>query len=253
MANARRRRRRKPSEPDAIREAKRAKVTAQSDAKLRADGIDPVAARWGEEALDDSSREALERQGFQVVRCDDIEALDAERRGRASVVLDHRGRIMRAKKMDAFDSIDLSSEELAAVRGFQDLLVQRAGLGGGGLSEKVDGSSESTRDKLDRMIEAGRKVEAFITLIGPPSAQVLEALLDPNSDFRMLSWPDVVARLTGETTEAGQAATLRMAARGLVSVHGRVDDEVERRIRVRAQRARFEEKYGADLGGMVRA
>lgn len=249
---ASRRGKRKPFDP-AAQMARREKARAESARKLRADGIDPEAAAWGEEALADADRETLERQGVQVLRYDDKAVRDGIEEKQSTAVIDHRGRLMRAKKMDAFDSINLSSEELAAVRGFQDLLVQRAGLGGGGLCEKVDGSSESARDKLDRMVEAGRKVEAFMHLVGPPSASVLEALLDPNSNYRLIGWRDVVARLTGETEDAGQAAALRMAARGLVSVHSQVDDEVERRQRIRAQRARFEEKYGADLGGMVRA
>lgn len=250
MANARRRRKGKPFDP-AEAAAKRDKARLAGRAKLRADGIDPDAAEWGEEALADADRETLERQGVQVLRYDDKRVRDGIEEKQSTAVIDHRGRLMRAKKMDAFDAINLSSEELAAVRGFQDLLVTRAGLGGGGYAEKVDGSSESARDKLDRQVEAGRKVEAFMGLIGPPSALVLEALLDPNSNYRLLAWKDVVARLTGETEDAGQAAALRMAARGLVAVHSDVEAEVERRQRIRAQRARFEEKYGEKLEGIA--
>lgn len=216
-------RNRKPTDPALIAK-RRADARRIEDAQMRAEGIDPKFARYGDEALDDSRRATFERHGYAVVHQGSMALAEAVRDGRSTIVLDQRGRMLRAKQSDIFDAIDLSAEELAAIRHFQDLLITRAGLGGPGFGgDKTDGGRDSTRERLDFMCDAGREVDDFMARIGPPSAQVLEALLCPNSPHRLVACFDVVFRLTGASTDVSQAIVLRFAARGLVEVRADVE------------------------------
>lgn len=175
---------RKPFDP--LLDAKRKeRQRAAEDAQMRAQGIDPHTARWGDEALTPDRIEALVRQGFQIVRADSAEAKDA---GVSTVAVDHRGRQVKAShKADIWQQLftrgALNRDQLNAVRDLQDLMAKRAGVGG------RDEAMAYKRDKTDApsdpclvsdlMLEAGREMDLTLQLVGPPSQRLLTGLLWP--------------------------------------------------------------------------
>lgn len=182
-------RNRKPFDP-AKQEEQRRRRRAAEDAQMRADCIDPSIARWGDDALDDARVEALQRQGFEVVRADSKAAQDV---GRSTVAIDHRGRQIKAshkadiwQQLHARDPDKFTKAMLGAVRDLQDLMAKRAGVGG--RDEKMayarDMADEPFRDPClvsDQMLEAGREMDLTLSLVGPPSSRLLTALLWPEA------------------------------------------------------------------------
>lgn len=175
--------RRKPSDPQKIAEA-RARTVRAEDAKMRADGIDPKIARWGDEPIDDSQRATFERQGYAVVSRTRGAIAD---KTRSTVELDHRGRVVRTNKVDIWGELlargSLSQAQHNAIRELQDLMLLRAGLAGRGEARAYDeGRSGGEGDALAyvrRRAEAGRQIDATLLLVGPPSSRLLQALLEP--------------------------------------------------------------------------
>lgn len=235
--------RRRPSEPADITEAKRARIRAAEDAKLRADGIDPKIARWGEDEVTRTRQAELEGKGVEVV-------------------LDQRRRMKRAHVKDVWEEMhtgkwaSISRQELDAVRRLQELMLIRAGFGGRDEAKANDPDrrrreEERLRDPClvnDTMLFAAEEAELTLELVGPPLAAVLKALLDPLAvpasrrkivageqtktkegyafhTFEIVSvedWRAAVERVVGERRPEVQGAMLRQAARALVIVAPKV-------------------------------
>lgn len=164
------RRKRKPREPDAILEARRAKARAIEDARLREQGVDPAIARWGEDPVSPDREAAMKAHGFEAP-------------------LDHRRRMTRcAHKADIWSELcsrnRLTQEQLTAVRALQELMARRAGLAGRGEGEAyAETKVEATGDVCavtDAMLAAGVKMDIALRLVGPPSSRLLAALLWPS-------------------------------------------------------------------------
>lgn len=226
---------RRPTPPAEITEAKRAKLRAAEDAKLRAQGVDPRIASWGEEGMDASRIEALERQGFAVVRADSETARNP---GRSTIVVDQHGRQTKAShKADIWQQLHTRDPErfsaamLGAVRDLQELMARRAGVGGRDEAKAYGDAKtdEPFRDPClvsDDMLRAGVEMDLTLQLVGPPSCRLLTALLWPEVLAERYDWREIVARITGETHPNAQSAPLRIAAQALVDVR----PEVEKRL-----------------------
>lgn len=246
---------RKPFDPAA--DAKRkASARALEDRAMRADGIDPKIARWGDDALAPDRVEALERQGFAVVRADSD---TARNHGRSTVVVDHQGRQIKAshkadiwQQLHARDGERFTKAMLGAVRDLQDLMARRAGLGGRdeGKAYADVRKDEPLRDAClvsDDMLKAGVEMDLTLRLVGPPSCRLLVALLWPEVLAEPHDWREIVKRLTGETRSECQAVPLRTAAQALVDVRA----EVQQRLggAGKAKRERSDPQALAELPG----
>jgi len=223
-------RNRKPFDP-AADAAQRLRRRAIEDAQMRADGVDPKIARWGDEALDGERVEALERQGFSVVRADSREAGD---HGVSTIAVDHRGRQVKAshkadiwQQLHARDPLRFTKAMLGAVRDLQDLMARRVGLGGRNEARAYGDvrKDEPLRDAClvsDDMLRAAVEMDLTLQLVGPPSSRLLAALLWPDVLAEPHDWRDIVKSLTGETRAECQAVPLRTAAQALVDVRPQV-------------------------------
>ncbi|MCL4715484.1 MAG: hypothetical protein KJZ75_11285 [Hyphomonadaceae bacterium] len=238
------RRARKPYDPAQDAE-KRAKARAAEDRAMRAEGIDPKIARWGDDGMDDSRVEALERQGFAVVRADTETARNP---GRSTIVVDqHRRQIKASHKADVWQQLHTRDPErftkamLGAVRDLQDLMARRAGLGGRDEAKAYGDvrKDEPLRDAClvsDDMLRAGVEMDLTLQLVGPPSSRLLAALLWPDVLAETHDWREIVTRLTGETHSNALAVPLRIAAQALVDVKAEVQKRLQAAGKGRAER-----------------
>lgn len=205
------RNKRKPHDPakaEADREARRQRERA--DAKVR----EQTPARWGEDRVTDDQAATFERHGVDYA-------------------LDTAGRLKRAHKADVWAQLHsrnaLTDEQNAAVRRLEGDMIMRAGHGSAdGEHVFVDRQGDAAAI-TDRQVEAGRRVDDALALVGPPSTRLLKALLEPGVEGHHVDWRSVVLIVTGETNDRAQAALLRNAAQSLAEVW----PEVERREAIR--------------------
>ncbi len=209
---------RKPHDParaerdELQRQAERQRARRAEDARMRDEGIDPRIARWGDEGI------TRERQA-------ELEAKDVE------LTLDHRRRVVRAKRLDLFAQLHarggLNDEQLEAVRDLQQLMAMRAGLAGRNEdADYADMQVDRCRDACpltQAMIDAGKKVDLTLMLVGPPSSRILQKLIEPGVRAAEFDWHEAVERLTGEARIETHGALVRSAAQALVDVRPRVE------------------------------
>lgn len=210
------RRRRKPYDPAAAAER-----AALSRADARARKADP--SRWGEDPLAESELAAHARQG-------------------GDVALDLKGRVRHAHRADFIAVLHardgLTRDQFLALRRLETDMIERAGNGGSDgaiVRYAAQGAViESQGDACavtDRMVEAGKRVDAALTLVGPPSSRLLHALLTPGVEGFRVDWRGVVLRIMGERFPAAQAAVVRYAAQALADVYPQVDRDLRARRR----------------------
>lgn len=215
MSKAARRRRKAQRDPDTL--AARIAREAENAAARRADP-----GRWGEEPMTAEREAKLRDKGFDVV-------------------LDLRRRIVRAHKQDIWASLfsrdALTQEQHDAVRRLQRDMILRAGHARGAQNSRHD--HDAPRDLCavtDRMVEAGRRVDQVLRLVGPPSCRLLVAILGPAVEGRDVDWKAETARITGEVRPHSQSALLRMAAQTLFECYEALD-KAAREARDRAREA----------------
>lgn len=150
-----------------------------------------------------------------------------------SVVNDpHRkGRILRARRSDAFSLVSMSEEqERAAARYFRDWM-ERVGVNVDGEERMQDLSKIDNSPGLapgqhhnQRMLDAAGRVAEAHAEVGRASARLLEALVEPlamRGEIRV--WRVVVKVVTGETERHAQAARVRQACEDLHLAYEAVD------------------------------
>ena len=82
---------------------------------------------------------------------------------------------------------------------------------------KVEGATQ-------RMLEAGRRVDAALASAGLGSARLLRAMLEPAvTGVAGLDWREAVVRETGEQNPHAQAAAVRGACENLRLAYGAPD------------------------------
>ena len=185
-----------PFNPAAER-LKRLDKQAQALAAQRIDAEHPE--RWGVEA---SSLALPSNHAVEAVR-------------------DSRGRVAHAHRTDVFERLhergSLSDGQLAAVRRLEQDIGLRAGLFRPPADlVKVDAQAR-VEGATQRMLEAGRRVDAALAAAGPRCALLLRALVEPGVlKGAAVDWRAVVARETAETNPHAQAARVRTACDNLM-------------------------------------
>ena len=183
---------------------KRLDKQAQALAAQRIDAEHPE--RWGVEA---SSLALPSNQAVEAVR-------------------DSRGRVAHAHRTDVFERLhergSLSDGQLAAVRRLEQDIGLRAGLFRPPADlVKVDAQAR-VEGATQRMLEAGRRVDAALAAVGPRCALLLRALVEPGVlKGAAVDWRAVVARETAETNPHAQAARVRTACDNLMLSYQAID------------------------------
>ena len=180
----------------------------QAVAAERAEAADP--ARWGVDAS----------------------ALALPAQAEVTAVRDGRGRIAHAHRADVFERLHgrggLSDGQLAAVRRLVRDMGVRAGLFRASPDlVKVDAQAKSD-GATQRMLEAGRRVDAALAAAGLGSARLLRALVEPAAAAGQGDWREAVVRETGETNPHAQAALVRSACDNLRLAYQALDRDGRR-------------------------
>ena len=141
---------------------------------------------------------------------------------------DARGRIAGAHRVDVFEALNarggLGAPELAAARRLERDIGLRAGLFGPGASYVLVDAQGSSEGLTQRMIEAGRRVEAALTGLGARQARLLRALIEPAMlAGRAVAWREVVAHEADEANPHAQAALVRAACADLALAYQALD------------------------------
>jgi hypothetical protein len=129
---------------------------------------------------------------------------------------DGRGRVQYAHRVDVFEALHarggLNDAELAAARRLEQDMGQRAGLFRPEASliyVDAQGTSEGVTQKI---VEAGRRVDQALSLVGPRQALLLRALIEPAVTKGVLTaWRTVVEQETRETNPVVQSPLVRSA------------------------------------------
>ncbi len=143
-------------------------------------------------------------------------------------VRDGRGRVAHAHRTDVFERLHerggLSDGQLSAARRLEQDIGLRAGLFRPPADlVKVDAQAR-VEGATQRMLEAGRRVDAALIAAGPRCAALLRALIEPAVlAGRSVEWRAVVARETAETNPPVQAARVRTACDNLMLAYQAAD------------------------------
>ena len=220
---------RKPFDP-ALEAARTARARANEDAQMRAEGIEPQIARWGDDGLSPQREAELKNQGAEVI-------LDHRRRIKSAFASNHH----QADIWHQLYSRDtLTRDQLNAVRDLQDLMAKRAGLGGRDeqMAYARDMTDEPFRDPClvsDQMLQASVEMDVTLRLVGPPSQRVLINVLWPSVMGERCDWREAVKRAAPWAVNAmAQSALLVNAAQALVDVRPQVAAELKRRAGAKA-------------------
>ncbi len=142
---------------------------------------------------------------------------------------DPSGRLMRARRQDAFDVFfnrgRLSRAALDAVRRLQaDIALLHALAGGVAAYAEHSDRSRAGETFTDARHQAGRRVSAALSLAGPASARLLLALCEADAALgRGADWRALVERETGERLADAQGAILRAAGENLAGAFAILD------------------------------
>ena len=176
---------------------------AQEAAEQRSAAKDPK--KWG------IDMQELERQGVEVTASVRGGQAAAHRKDIFSRMLD--GRLLSVAAFDAIRRLEADTTE-------------RRPPSGGSTGERV--SSSGAKDVLSqRMLEAGRRVDAALGLIGRRDAAFLRELLEPHQvelGPPAERWRQVVRVMLGETQANAQAAALRSAVENLAWAYRELDN-----------------------------
>ncbi len=117
-----------------------------------------------------------------------------------------------ARRLDAFEALrdSLAPGAYDAARRLERDLTIRAGEHGQGRSMlRVD--CDGGRDRSDEMLMAGQRVEAALGRLGRRDGLLLTELIRPSPMVQLTcpTWRAVVAQITGEKNDRGQAAIVR--------------------------------------------
>jgi hypothetical protein len=140
---------------------------------------------------------------------------------------DGRGRVAHAHRSDVFERLHgrgaLSDAGLAAARRLERDVGLRAGRFRPASLVLVD-SQGSAAGATERMVEAGRRVEAALATLGARQAALLRALVEPPMlRGELVDWRAATLRETGEKTPHGQATAVRLACEDLASTYKSLD------------------------------
>jgi len=185
--------RRKPKSPEQIAAARLAKRVASFEAV----NLQPEAAALATNNDIEITR-AGEVRGTQRVQADVARRLDAFEA------------LRKGMPTGAYD---------AARRLERDMTIRRGEHDHGRPVERVQGDQVSAFNRNDQIIAAGERVDAVMAWLSDRDGWLLSELIYTTLPFK--EWRSIVAYITGETTDHGQAAAVRSACVNLRDAYDR--------------------------------
>ncbi|MDQ0462613.1 hypothetical protein QO010_000361 [Caulobacter ginsengisoli] len=144
------------------------------------------------------------------------DAVDVRREGRTHT--------LGARRLDAFEALreGMAAGAYDAVRRLERDLTIRAGEHDRGRAMvRVDCDMGLGPGRTDQMLAAGQRVDAVLGRIGRRDGWLLLELLRPTPETRIAlpTWRAVVAHITGEENDRGQAAIVRNICANLAEAY----------------------------------
>jgi hypothetical protein len=142
-----------------------------------------------------------------------------------TVRLDHRKRIVSAKRADAYRQVrSVNSAHLVNVDRFEaDYRTWKRQEGGSGHSERVDCGSGPVIPITDRSLQAGEKVRRILAELSDSYARTAVELIDPPAQFAGEKWRDCVRRIHGFRAAAVECYVIELLAGELHRAYVRED------------------------------
>jgi hypothetical protein len=130
--------------------------------------------------------------------------------------------VLGARRLDAFEALrdSLSPGAYDAARRLERDLTIRAGEHDRGRAMlRVD--CDAGRDRTDEMLAAGERVAAVLGRLARRDGLLLTELIRPSPGVQLTcpTWRAVVAHITGETNDRGQAAIVRNVCANLAEAY----------------------------------
>jgi hypothetical protein len=127
-----------------------------------------------------------------------------------------------ARRLDAFEALrdSLAPGAYDAARRLERDLTVRAGEHDRGRAMlRVD--CDTGRDRTDEMLAAGQRIETVLGRLGRRDGLLLVELIRPSPAVQLTcpTWRAVVAQITGETNDRGQAAIVRNLCANLAEAY----------------------------------
>lgn len=127
-----------------------------------------------------------------------------------------------ARRLDAFEALreSLGPGAYDAARRLERDLAIRAGEHGRGRSMlRVD--CDAGKDRTDEMLAAGERVQAALSRLARRDGLLLVELIRPSPAVQLTcpTWRSVVAQVTGEVNDRGQAAIVRNVCANLAEAY----------------------------------
>lgn len=127
-----------------------------------------------------------------------------------------------ARRLDAFEALRESMPPGgydAARRLERDLTIRCGEHDRGRALLRVD--CDRGKDRTDEMLAAGQRVEAVLSKLGRRDGLLLTELIRPSPGVQLAcqGWRAVVAHITGETNDRGQAAIVRNVCANLAEAY----------------------------------
>jgi hypothetical protein len=148
----------------------------------------------------------------------------------AEVALDRLGRVKFAHRGDVFHQLAgrdaITPRQHQAIRRLEADIAERLGVGGKGEALDVidGGSAGGAQGYTQRQVDAGKRVDAILAMVGPPACRLLQAILEPPlATGCAVQWRRVVETITGEMRAEAQTALLRFACESLADCYDETD------------------------------
>jgi len=137
-----------------------------------------------------------------------------------------RTRVEQIRRYDVFALFHarqgISAGELTAVRRYQTDLAKAQGVAGAG---ETTGAYATEQGVRAAQIDASRRVEAALGLLGPLSRAIMERLSEPEvvHGQRVGNWREVVRAVIGDDRHTPQSAALKRACAQLEEAYREID------------------------------
>lgn len=139
-----------------------------------------------------------------------------------------KSRILQARRSNAFSLVNLSGDQERAAERYVRTWMERIGVqvDDHPPAPYVDRSVGLAPGQCvnQRMIDAGRRIEAVHRLVGPACARLLQALIDPIVKGEVRAWRVLVLLATGEGDRTAQGTLVKFACQNLHEAWPAVDE-----------------------------
>lgn len=140
--------------------------------------------------------------------------------------LDTRDAVKRARRLDAFDALKTEMNASCpgsydAIRRLERDITTQRGEHDRGRPLEASQRGADGKSRVDRMVDAGRRVAAVYRLLRGRDCLLLAQLIRPSRET--VSWRETVQHITGEKHAMAQGAAVRAACANLKDAYDTLD------------------------------